>query len=107
MKKGIIKVSILYPGGVDINFDMDYYLNNHIPKVLELLGDMLKGTTIEKGISGGAPGSVAPYTVMTNIYFDTLKSFESSFGPQAAEIMADVDSFTNSQPIVQISEVVM
>ncbi|MSY19346.1 MAG: EthD family reductase, partial [Actinobacteria bacterium] len=27
----MIRVSVLYPGGDDINFDHDYYKNTHVP----------------------------------------------------------------------------
>jgi len=52
MKKGTIKVSILYPDGEGKTFDMDYYCNKHVPMVAELLGDAVIGATVEKGIAG-------------------------------------------------------
>ena len=33
MKKGMIKVSVLYPNGEGKNFDMDYYCNQHVQLV--------------------------------------------------------------------------
>jgi hypothetical protein len=39
LKKGAIKVSIFNPVGEESPFNMDYYLNKHIPTVLELYGD--------------------------------------------------------------------
>ena len=55
MKKGMIKVSVLYPNGEGKSFDMDYYCNTHVPMVGGLLGDAVKGATVEKGLGGGAP----------------------------------------------------
>jgi len=49
MKKGMIKVSVLYPNGADKTFNMDYYCNTHVPMVASLLGDAVKGATVEKG----------------------------------------------------------
>ncbi len=56
MEKGLIKVSVVYPNSEGKKFDMDYYCNKHVPMVATLLGDSLKGATVEKGIGGGAPG---------------------------------------------------
>jgi uncharacterized protein (TIGR02118 family) len=107
MKKGMIKVSVLYPNGADKTFNMDYYCNTHVPMVASLLGDAVKGATVEKGLAGGAPGSEASYAAMGNLYFDSLASFESHFGPHAPAIMGDVPNFTNIEPVIQISEVMI
>jgi uncharacterized protein (TIGR02118 family) len=105
MKKGMIKVSVLYPNGDGKTFDMDYYCNKHVPMVAGLLGDAVKGATVEKGLGGGAPGSPAPNAAMGNLYFDTMQAFENSFGPNAETIMADLPNFTNIEPVIQVSEV--
>lgn len=105
MKKGMTKVSVLYPNGEGKNFDMDYYCNTHIPLVGKLLGDALKSATVEKGLAGGAPGSNAPFAGMGNMYFDSVEDFGNAFGPNAEEIMGDLPNFTNIEPIIQISEV--
>ncbi len=55
----MIKVSVLYANGEGKTFDMDYYPNKYIPLVGGLLGDTVKGASIEKGLAGGAPGSVS------------------------------------------------
>jgi uncharacterized protein (TIGR02118 family) len=106
-KKGMVKVSVIYPNGEGKTFNMEYYTTKHLPMVAGLLGDALKGATVEKGLSGGAPNSPAPFLAMGNMYFDTLEDFQKSFGPNAEKIMADLINFTNSEPIIQISEVVL
>ena len=107
MKKGMIKVSVLYPNGEGKSFDMDYYCNKHVPLVGGLLGDAVKGATVEKGLGGGTPDSPATYSAMSNLYFDSMEDFGNSFGPNADEIMADLPNFTNIEPIIQISEVMV
>jgi uncharacterized protein (TIGR02118 family) len=44
---------------------------------------------------------------MGNLYFDSMEDFGNSFGPNADEIMADLPNFTNIEPIIQISEVMV
>jgi uncharacterized protein (TIGR02118 family) len=107
MKKGMIKVSVIYPNGEGKTFDMDYYCNTHVPMVSGLLGNALKGATVEKGLSGGAPGSPAPYAGMGNMYFSSLEQFGKAFGPITDKIIGDMPNFTNIQPIIQVSEVMM
>ncbi len=107
MKKGAIKVSVLYPSGEGKHFNMEYYSNKHVALLVSLLGDAIKGATIEKGLGGAAPGDKAPYEAMGNLYFESMESFQNSFGPNAAEIMGDVPNYTNIEPLVQISEVIV
>lgn len=103
----MIKVSVFYPNGEGKQFDMDYYVKSHIPLVGKLLGDSLKGATVEKGLGSAEPGSAAPFAGMGNMYFDTLEDFGNSFGPNANEIMSDLPNFTNIEPTIQISEVMI
>ncbi|MCB0655497.1 MAG: EthD family reductase [Saprospiraceae bacterium] len=107
MKKGMIKVSIFYPDGDGKTFNMDYYANSHIPMVAGLLGDAVKGASIEKGLGGADPGSPAQFVAMGNMYFDSVESFQQSFGPHAVTIMGDIPNYTNIAPVIQVSEVVV
>ena len=102
----MIKVSVMYPNGNDVIFDMDYYCNTHGPLVSGLLGDTLIGVTVEKGLSGAA-GAPAVYIAMGHMYFNSVEEFEKAFGRNAEKIISDKPNFTNSHPIVQVSEVMM
>ena len=107
MKKGMIKVSVLYPNGEGKKFDLDYYCNQHVKMVGGLLGDSVKGASVEKGLGGAAPNSPATYAAMGDLYFESMESFQNTFGPNAEKIMADLPNFTNIEPVVQISEVMI
>ena len=107
MKKGMIKANVLYPNVVGKKFDMDYYLNTHVPMVTGLMGDALKGATIESGLGGGAPESPAPYIIVASMLFDSMEEFGAVFGANADKIMSDIPNFTDIEPSVQISEVVV
>lgn len=106
IKKGMIKVAILYPNGDGKTFDMDYYANKHMPMVANLFGDSLKLYTIEKGIAGRTPDEPIPYLAIGYFYFDQLSAYQNSFGPNAETILGDIPNYTNIQPVVQISEVI-
>jgi len=107
MKAGMLKVSVLYPGGENTKFDIEYYAKKHIPFVAELLGDALKSVAVDKGLAGMAPGSAAPYVASAHLYFDSVEAFQTAFGPNLEKFQADLANFTNVEPVVQISEVVI
>ena len=105
MKKGMIKVSVLYPNGDGNKFNMEYYLNSHVPLVAKTLGDALKGASYDKGVAGGEPGSEPPYLAMANLYFETMGDFGEAFSTGAPILMGDLPNFTNIEPVIQINEV--
>jgi uncharacterized protein (TIGR02118 family) len=107
MKKGMTKVSVIYPNGEGRTFNMDYYVNKHLPMVGGLLGDDLKGAMVEKGLGGAVPGSPAPFAGVGTMYFDSPEAFGKAFGPNAEKIMGDLPNFTNIEPMVQVSEVLV
>ena len=104
-KKGMIKVTILYPNSEGKTFDMDYYANKHMPMVANLLGDSLKLLAIDKGLSGRSPDEPIPYLAIGYLYFDKLSAYQNSFGPNAEKIVGHIPNYTNIPPVVQISEV--
>ncbi len=105
IKKGMIKVTILYPYAEGKKFDMDYYANKHFPMLKSLFGDDLKATAIDKGIAGGAPGAPVPFVAIGYLYFDTVAAFQKGMATNGGKIRADVANYTDIQPVVQISEV--
>lgn len=102
----MIKVSVLYPKTADSHFDLAYYRDTHMALVRDKLGDSCKGTAIESGLAGGAPGEEPTYMAMGHLYFDAVADFQTAFGTHAEKILGDIPNFTNVQPTVQISEVI-
>jgi len=103
----MIKVSVFYPNIADVEFDMDYYCNQHISMLKGLLGSACKNVAVEAGICGATPSDRAPNIAMGHLYFDSLAKFQEAFGPNAEKIMSDLPNFTNVAPVIQISEVRM
>ena len=103
----MIKVSVMYPNTPGGRFDHDYYRDRHMPMVKERMGDACDHYTVDRGLSGGAPGSPATYVGMCHIYCRSLEDFQKGFGPHAQEIMADIPNYTDLKPVMQISEVVV
>jgi uncharacterized protein (TIGR02118 family) len=106
IKKGMIKVAILYPNGEGKTFDMDYYSTKHMPMAASLFGESLKAMQIDKGIAGRAPGEAAPYLAIGYFYFENLAAFQSAMTPNSPKLRADIPNYTNITPVILVSEVV-
>lgn len=102
----MIKVSVLYPNSAGARFDMAYYTSRHMPMVQKKV-TTCKGISAEKGVAGGTPGSQPTYIAAGHLLFDSVAAFQSGFGPHAEEILADIPNYTNTQPIIQISEITL
>jgi uncharacterized protein (TIGR02118 family) len=103
----VIKVSVFYPHREGARFDMGYYLAKHIPMVREKMAGAIRGMGVEQGISGGAPGAPLPYRVIAHMAFDSIEAYQAAFGAHAQAILADVPHYTDLEPVVQISEVML
>lgn len=104
-KKGMIKVTLLYPNDTGKTFDMDYYSEKHMPMVADILGEALKFYEIDKGMAGRTPDDPVPHLAIGYLYFDRLSDYQEAFGLNAEKIVGDIPNYTNIQPVVQISEV--
>ncbi len=107
MSKATIKVSVLYKQSEGKTFNIDYYCNKHVPMVKKTLGDALLSVSVAKGLGGGSPNSLPTYEVIGCLFFESMEIFQNSFGPNAEEIGKDAVNFTNIEPIIQISEIVL
>ena len=103
----MIKVSVMYPHAPGARFDHAYYRDKHMPLVKARMGDSCRYYTVDKGLAGGAPGAPAVYIAMCHLFCDSVEAFQQGFGPHTKEIMADIPNYTDLQPVVQISEVVV
>ena len=103
----MIKVSVMYPNSEDLIFDKDYYCDKHVPLVSKLLGDSLKNVEVDFALAVESPAQPAPYVVMTHMTFDSLDVFQKTFAVHSDELLSDIPNFTNCQPQLQISEIII
>jgi uncharacterized protein (TIGR02118 family) len=107
IKKGMIKVTVLYANGEGKMFDMDYYTSKHFPLLKRLFGSAMKTTAIDRGVGSGTPGTPVPYLAIGYLYFENLADYEDGLkGGHLEEILADIPKYTNITPVIQISEVI-
>jgi uncharacterized protein (TIGR02118 family) len=100
----MIRVNAFYPNSAGATFDMAYYTGKHLPLIQKRVASC-RGVAAEKGLAGGTPGSQPTYIAIGHLLFDSVESFESGFAPHASEILADVPNYTNTRPVLQISEI--
>ena len=102
----MIKATVFYPAG-EGSFDMDYYLNSHIPFAEKLMKPYgLVRIEVDKGLGGGGPGEAAPYETIAHLVFNSLEDFQKASSAHDADLAADVKNFTDIKPLFQISEIV-
>lgn len=97
----VYRLSAIYPQTEDSTFDMDYYMNTHIPLVEELFQPV--SVEVNEGVSGAEEGSPPPYAVMTDITFATLEDLQNAVAMYSAEVIGDIPNFTNVEAQLQIN----
>ena len=99
----MIKVSVLYPNKPGARFDVEYYLNTHMPMSAKLLGPAIKAITVEIGIP--SPQGAPPYAAICGFTCETVEDFMQAFSPVAGELQGDIPKYTDIEPVIQISDI--
>jgi uncharacterized protein (TIGR02118 family) len=105
IEAGLFKVAIMYPGGKDKTFDMEYYEKSHMPMMATLLGKNLKFYEIDKGISGRTPNDEPPFVAVGYFYCHDVTEYNQSIAKNIDTILNDIKKYTNIQPVILISEI--
>jgi len=105
----MIKISILYPNNKGARFNISYYVETHMPMAIRLLGAHpgFDGVSVERGLGGVAPGSEPTYIAMCHLFFNSVEDFLAAFTPNAEAFQGDMPNYTDIEPVIQISEVLI
>lgn len=101
----MVKVSIFYPSKPGGHFDVDYYLNTHMPLAIGLLGSAVKAVSVEIGMLGGNPDQLPPFTAICGFTCESAQAFTNAFLPNADVLQSDIPRYTNIAPVIQVSEI--
>ncbi|KAJ5191847.1 uncharacterized protein N7498_010832 [Penicillium cinerascens] len=94
-----VLVQVIYPTSAAPNFNMEYYLNNHIPLVKKRWGPQgLQSCTVIAGAKDTG------YHVQAMMIWKNLASFENVKG--AEEVREDIKNFTDVAPYRWVGSVV-
>ena len=98
-------LSVCYPRSAGATFDYDYYQTKHLPLVLQRWADV--GLTGGEALLGKASpdGSESPFLAIGIIHFESRARLDAALtGEHAAEIIGDIRTFTNVEPLLQVNE---
>ena len=94
----MIRVSVMYPKGG--KFDFDYYANQHMKLVHNLLDPFgLVKSEVDKGIGD------SPFTAIGHLVFKTAEDMQKGLEAHDPELAADLVNFSDIQPQFQVSEI--
>jgi uncharacterized protein (TIGR02118 family) len=103
----MIVVSVMYPASAEAKFDLDYYLEKHVPLVgarWQPCG--LREVKILRG-TGAPGGGAAAYSVVALLTFDSAADFGQAVAQHGAEILGDIGNFSSVQPTIQVNDVLV
>ncbi len=103
----MVRATVVYQYSDGKRFDTEYYTQKHLPLVRELLGDMLKGMAVERGLSGAGPHTDPLFVVLSQFDFDTFDDLQEALATRGPALMADRPNFTDITPVIQVSEVLV
>ncbi len=104
----MIRVVILYPKTADSHFNMQYYLNSHIPLVRQIFKDLsLTHIEVDEGVANAFPDQAVPYASISYFTFLHDQDFQAGMMARGGEIIGDMHNYTNIQPQIQIDKVAL
>jgi uncharacterized protein (TIGR02118 family) len=103
----MVKISILYPDGPGATFDMNYYVETHMPMSIGYLSAHagFRSVSVERGLAGPEPGSSPPFRALCHYVFESLDDFVAAFMPHAPVLQADMHNYTDIVPVIQVSQI--
>jgi uncharacterized protein (TIGR02118 family) len=101
----MVRISIFYPSKPGSRFDVDYYLNTHMPLVIGMLGSAIKAVSVEIGRISGLPDQPPPFTAICAFTCETVEAFTAAFLPNADMLQGDISNYTDISPVIQVSEI--
>jgi len=102
----VAHVVIAYPNEADLKFDMDYYLNQHMPMVEKTWGPKgLKSWHVAK--FDETKKSNYPYAVLATPVWEELDLFNAQLQTEdATKLFGDVPNFSNKDALPLLGNVV-
>jgi hypothetical protein len=62
---------------------------------------------VEEGIASAVPGQPAPFASISYFLFDKIEGFQTGMLTHGGEIIGDVPNYSNVQPQIQISRIIV
>jgi uncharacterized protein (TIGR02118 family) len=98
-------MTITYQNGADVRFDFDYYVNTHMPRIMNLYGKSISRFELRRG-QPGADGAKPPFVATITIWIADGAAFDAAQAQHQAGLRADVPKFTNAVLMAQRDRIV-
>ena len=100
----MVTLSVLYPSTAGSNFNLDYYLQKHIPLVKERFGRTgLTAVNVFEG-TGTLEGAAPHFAMIALLHFASVDDVRASLEKHGAEVVGDIPNFTGVQPVLQLNQ---
>lgn len=101
----MIRIAATYPRQEGKKFNMDYYIQVHLPMVREKFSPFgLKRIEVDKGVEKPGGGS-SPFFAIGYLYFDSLADFQKCYAAVGSEVVGNIHLYTDVRPLIQVGEV--
>ncbi|TKW51595.1 hypothetical protein CTA1_2067 [Colletotrichum tanaceti] len=100
-----VTVSVLYPNEADAKYDVDYYVNSHMPMAAaQWKSSGLVSWTVTK-YHPGPGGKESKFAFAGVLTFESLEAVHKALAsPETAVVMKDVPNYSNKEPEFLIGE---
>ncbi|OHE92051.1 hypothetical protein CORC01_12632 [Colletotrichum orchidophilum] len=97
--------TILYPNEADAKYDIDYYVNSHMPLAAATWAAAgVKSWKVTK-YAASADGKEPKYAFGGILIFDSVESIQKALtSPETAKVLQDVPNYSNKEPVFLIGE---
>ena len=100
----MICVAVVYPNETGMRFDLEYYRDRHLPLVKDCYGPYgLSRIELDEAVSKSGKNA-APYIAIAHMMFPSMDDFIKAYREAGEQVMADIPSFTDIDPVIQISQ---
>ncbi|KAL2831017.1 hypothetical protein BJY01DRAFT_254393 [Aspergillus pseudoustus] len=101
--------TVLYPNVENLELDIQKYLHGHAPQVLKLMGPY--GLKAVRAVKLHTPPWAADagtgYALQVQLDWENIEQFHTAFKMTSDVLMADIDSFSNTKPLVMTGDVIL
>ncbi len=102
----MIRIAAVYQRQEGKRFDIDYYINHHLPQVRQRFGPFgLRKIEVDRGVEKPG-GGASPFFAIGYLYFDTLEDFRQAYAAVGQQVISDIPVYTDVTPMIQVAEVV-
>jgi len=101
----MVRATFSYANGPSTHFDLDYYVERHLPLARRLLNPVR--VEVDRGVSGEERDSAPRYTCVAHLFFATLEDYYEALEAHGDELGRDIPNYTNAELDILVSEMVL